>query len=341
MNIAISSGHGKFVPGASGVLQEHPEAVRVVNRTAELLQAAGVGVKVFHDDTSHSQNENLNAIVDFHNAQTRDLDVSVHFNAGANSTAAPVGTECLYITQAKLAGAVSSAIAGASGLPNRGPKKRTDLFFLNNTKMPAILIETCFVDSSGDANLYNQHFDAICQAIATTIGGIQAPSQSDDFTTLTISADKPTKFKIVAGTNVTLVAGDSTTVIPSNQQNIIATWFDATQQNAYGVHVGASDFYIALPFRFSGDRKKVRVYNSDTKEHQDADIVDVGPWLIDDPYWTTGQRPLAETCYKNHTPLPRGPNAGKIPNGAGIDLSHALMTALGVEGKGIVDWEFL
>src|SRR5262249_13202717 len=35
----------------------------------------------------------------------------------------------------------------------------------------AILIETCFVDSRADADLYNQHFQGICEAIAETIAG--------------------------------------------------------------------------------------------------------------------------------------------------------------------------
>ena len=70
----------------------------------------GVDVKVFHDDTSHSQNENLETIVNYHNAQTRDLDVSVHFNAYVE-TAKPMGVEVLYVTQSALASQVSAAIA--------------------------------------------------------------------------------------------------------------------------------------------------------------------------------------------------------------------------------------
>ena len=42
---------------------------------------------------------------------------------------------------------------------------------MNNTQKPAILIETCFVDSSADANLYDQHFKSICLAIAEAISG--------------------------------------------------------------------------------------------------------------------------------------------------------------------------
>lgn len=170
--IVISSGHGLYARGASGILDEVDEARKVVERLADNLRDRGVAVKTFHDDTSHSQNENLNTIVDYHNSQTRELDVSVHFNAYIETTS-PMGSECLYVTQSALAGHVSAALA-ACGFINRGAKKRTDLFFLNQTTGPAILIEVCFVDSSADAAVYEDQFDAICEAIAGVLGGVQA-----------------------------------------------------------------------------------------------------------------------------------------------------------------------
>src|SRR4030095_4464613 len=109
---------------------------------------------------SHSQEENLNRIVNFHNSEMRDLDVSIHLNA-YQTTASPMGTECLYITQDILAQKVSAAISEACGLKDRGPKKRTDLFFLKNTEQPAILIEVCFVDSKADAEIYEDSFASI------------------------------------------------------------------------------------------------------------------------------------------------------------------------------------
>jgi hypothetical protein len=173
--IVISAGHGLYIRGAAGspippYLDEYDENVKVVNRVFELLQAGGVSVKKFIDTTSRDQNTNLNAIVNYHNAQTRQLDVSIHFNANVK-TSSPMGTECLYVTQNTLAGEVSHAIARAGAFKDRGPKKRTDLFFLNNTEMPAILVEVCFVDSKADADLYRQHFENICQALAEAIAG--------------------------------------------------------------------------------------------------------------------------------------------------------------------------
>jgi len=166
--IVISSGHGKHVSGAAGVLNEVTEARRVVEQLASDLELGGIDVVKFHDDTSQNQSQNLSTIVAAHNKQKRDLDISVHFNA-YSKTAKPMGTEVLYVTQSALAKKVSAAIASC-GFIDRGPKKRTDLAFLNNTTMPAILIEVCFVDSEADANIYRSNFNVICNEIAFALG---------------------------------------------------------------------------------------------------------------------------------------------------------------------------
>jgi peptidoglycan hydrolase-like protein with peptidoglycan-binding domain len=180
VRIVISSGHGKYIRGASGSpvppqLDEVDEARKVVDKVAEFWRSSGVEVTTFHDNTSHDQNTNLNTIVNYHNShlQPHDLDVSIHFNAYDGSAH---GVECLYVTQQSLAKKVSDAVA-AVGFTNRGPKKRTDLFFLNNTEEPAILVEVCFCDHTGDSNTYRAKFDTVCWAIAQAISGqpITAP----------------------------------------------------------------------------------------------------------------------------------------------------------------------
>src|ERR1700745_2429091 len=125
MRVVISSGHGKYIRGAAGPppwgLDEVDEARRVVEQTATALRSVGVDVITFHDDVSTSQSENLNRIVAFHDSKSRDLDVSVHFNA-YESTSKPMGVECLYVSQLDLAQDVADNIAAATGLPNRGAK---------------------------------------------------------------------------------------------------------------------------------------------------------------------------------------------------------------------------
>lgn len=167
-NVVISSGHSEIVRGAVGILDEVTEARRVTEAVAENLRARGAQVVTFHDDVSTSQSENLERIVAFHNSCTRQLDISVHFNAYV-ACSGEMGTETLYRTQSTLATQMSAAIASAGKLKNRGAKKRNDLFFLNETDGPSLLLEIAFVDSTADAELYNTNYEAICEAIAATL----------------------------------------------------------------------------------------------------------------------------------------------------------------------------
>jgi hypothetical protein len=187
MKIVMSSGHGKHIDGAIGPspwgLDEHAEAVRVVNRTAEFMRQGGVDVVTYEDTVSDDQDENLKRIVSFHNAQgPHDLDVSIHFNSadfnGSNQTSKPVGTEVYYESSSgkTYAKKAVDAIASASGLINRGPKDG-NLYFLSNTEEVAVLVEVCFVNSKADVNIYHEKFDEICKAIASSLGGSVSPPE--------------------------------------------------------------------------------------------------------------------------------------------------------------------
>jgi N-acetylmuramoyl-L-alanine amidase len=178
-SIVISSGHGKYVRGAAGIIDEVDEARKVVEALAAMLVERGVEVTIFHDDTSTSQNENLWAITDFHNACDRTLDLSVHFNA-FEQRSQPVGTEVWYVTQAELAKKLSAAMASA-GFIDRGAKYTNGLHFLNQTVMPSVLLEVCFVDSQADCDIYKDCFEEICDALAYELAGDEADKQLKQF----------------------------------------------------------------------------------------------------------------------------------------------------------------
>jgi hypothetical protein len=167
MKIVISSGHALKVPGASALIDEVTESRKVVPEVVKYLRERGHEVIEFHDNTSTSQDQNLKTIVNFHNAQgVHDLSVSVHFNAYIPTTGGR-GVEVLYVTQKDVAAKVSAAIAEAGWFINRGAHYRSDLYFLNKTVAPAILVETCFVDAQADVDAYEERFTEICYAIAS------------------------------------------------------------------------------------------------------------------------------------------------------------------------------
>ncbi|QOS89241.1 N-acetylmuramoyl-L-alanine amidase [Peribacillus sp. JNUCC41] len=89
----ISSGHSKVIRGASGYIDEVDEARMVVPKVAEYLKELDCKVHTFNDDTLKTQRDNIKTIVKYHNGKSRDLDVSVHFNAGTKEVG---GTEVLY-----------------------------------------------------------------------------------------------------------------------------------------------------------------------------------------------------------------------------------------------------
>jgi N-acetylmuramoyl-L-alanine amidase len=174
--IFISSGHGLKVRGAAGPspwgLDEVNEARKVVEELANELRKRGVKVDTFHDDTSTTQQTNLKTITAAHNsADPHDLDISCHFNA-FDQTAH--GTEVLYVSQSTLANQLSSAISKAGPFTNRGGKRRTDLYFLNNTRMPAILTEQSFCDNKQDCDTYRARFAEIVKQMAMVLSGAKA-----------------------------------------------------------------------------------------------------------------------------------------------------------------------
>lgn len=167
--VNISSGHSINCQGASDIINEVTEARKVVDRVYEIIKASGKACYKYHN-TSKDSYQNLVEIVNWHNGFKDGIDVSIHFNAYTHVDKA-MGTEVCYYSNSALASQVSKDIAVAGGFINRGAKQRTGLYFLKNTKKPAILIEVCFVDSVADVNLYKANFEKICQAIAKSLIG--------------------------------------------------------------------------------------------------------------------------------------------------------------------------
>lgn len=126
-------------------------------------------------------------------------------------------------------------------------------------------------------------------------------------------------------------------------EDIIATTFGGGSDNQASAYGGMIDGDIrlgaSLPARFKDVPPKVTILSHETGKRVTVPIRDVGPWMIDDPYWERGTRPIAE----QNRIIPRGKHKGKPSNGAGIDLTPATVHALGLNlarGKWLVDWWF-
>lgn len=164
MRIAIHAGHnpdGKVACGAIGLIKESTEARKVKKYLKKILEQRGHTVYDCTTNIGTSQRNVLERIVAKCNRHNVDLNVSIHFNAGANDykgNGKTTGCEALIYNVGGLAEKTGKKICeniACLGFKNRGVKVRKDLYVLRRTYSPAVLVECCFVDDKDDTKLYN------------------------------------------------------------------------------------------------------------------------------------------------------------------------------------------
>lgn len=91
------------------------------------------------------------------NVEKTDIFVSFHCNAAGPESAR--GIETLYHPKSKegkkLAAAIQKELIAATDTPDRGIKERDNLYVLNKTHMPAVLIEMGFITNTEEERLLN------------------------------------------------------------------------------------------------------------------------------------------------------------------------------------------
>lgn len=224
MVINVHAGHNTRAPGASGLLNEVAEDRRVKDLVIAKLRALGHTVYDCTDDAGATPSACLRNIVARCNAHAADLDVSIHFNAGAadaKGNGQTTGTEVLVYQAGNAAAGYAARIAAAIaalGYRNRGVKARPDLYVLKHTKAPALLVECCFVDDADDVRLYapDQMAAAIVQGITgQAVSGNSAPQTGTGYlvritaATLNVRADHSAASQIVT----TVHKGEAYTIV--------------------------------------------------------------------------------------------------------------------------------
>lgn len=171
MKIAIRGGHSLNLRGASGLIDEVTEDRKVKDIIVKYLKMDGHEVLDVTPTNSNSSAQDLSFGVSKANAWGADYFCSIHLNAGGGR-----GTEVLYYngsSKGKLMAVKIASKIAELGFINRGAKVDIrGLYELRNTKMPANIIEVCFVDNQSDVNLYRQlGIEKIGKAIAEGIIG--------------------------------------------------------------------------------------------------------------------------------------------------------------------------
>lgn len=179
--IAIAGGHSSVARGACGYIDEYECDRAYVAKLIAALEAAGHTV-IDCSNEEKTVNKELKAEVKKANASNADWFLAVHFNAGGGT-----GTEVWYYTGNNkgynMAKTMSANVANALGLRNRGAKSTTSLYVVKNTNMPAVLLETCFVDTKTDADAWHATSwgaltEAVVKAFEGTSTGSASPSAS-------------------------------------------------------------------------------------------------------------------------------------------------------------------
>ena len=172
MKIFINPGHHKDLDsGACGNgLREADVALKIANRVQSYLQAVGYITKVFYYD-------GLGEICNDANSWKADLFVSIHCNAATGNAR---GTETFHsgsVNGKKLAEFIQKQMISRIDTVDRGIKQ-AGFYVIKNTNMPAVLVETAFIDNPIDAKLLVEREDDFARAIAVGITDYFAGSQS-------------------------------------------------------------------------------------------------------------------------------------------------------------------
>ena len=179
MKIFIDAGHnyaGCDTGAIGNGLREQDVTFQIAEALKPLLEGYGHEVKMSRnkitDSIGATQAISIRERAVMANSWGADLFISIHCNA-YNTLAR--GTETLVYSKNgsayPFAERVQRAIVKALGTVDRGVKERPDLGVLRRTSMPALLVETAFIDNMHDGTILKNHIGDFAKAICLGIVG--------------------------------------------------------------------------------------------------------------------------------------------------------------------------
>ena len=182
--LGIDIGHNvSYDGGAIGIKREDDLNREVGSALIIKCRNAGINVINCSPHSAESLYNSLNQRCVAANNAKADFFISIHHNACPNGH----GAEAFCITgglSEKVGNIILQEICSL-GLSNRGVKDRRNLFVINQTVMPALLIECAFCDSEEDMKGYepiavaDAIFRGICRAFDISVGDACGTSDSD------------------------------------------------------------------------------------------------------------------------------------------------------------------
>lgn len=170
-SIMLDAGHGGQDPGAvyEG-RQEKNDNLRLALAVGEILK--NNGIDVFYTRTTDIYQTPFEK-AQLANQAGVDYFISFHRNSSPKDNQYN-GAEVLIYDKSGIKYQMAENILGALGevgFREIGVKERPGLVVLRRTRMPALLIETGFINSDDDNKLFNEKFNEIAQGIADAILG--------------------------------------------------------------------------------------------------------------------------------------------------------------------------
>lgn len=167
--VVIDAGHGGSDPGAvyQG-RQEKDDVLALALAVGNILEQSGIDVYYTRTDDIYETPARKAAEG---NAAGADYFVSIHRNASPSPnqyTGVETLVYDLYGEEARLATNINAKLEQV-GFENQGLNERSNLAVLNQTQMPAVLVEVGFINTDADNVLFDQRFDDIARAIADGI----------------------------------------------------------------------------------------------------------------------------------------------------------------------------
>lgn len=177
MKIFINPGHDQtYDCGAVNNnygINEATIAYDIGNKVAYYLNQVGYETQVMQSDNLYYDSPYIDRpypVCQAANDWEADIFVSIHCNAfntiarGSETIVYQLGGE-----SERLAGHIQSQIIDSLGTIDRGVKENPKLIVLKHTDMPAVLVETAFIDNDNDALLLINNSDDFARAIARGI----------------------------------------------------------------------------------------------------------------------------------------------------------------------------
>lgn len=219
--VAIDAGHGGSDYGAIyNGRNEKDDNLKLAMAVGKILE--NNGVDVFYIRTTDEYETPFKKATDANNSDA-DYFISIH----RNSSATPGkynGVQSLIFDdsgiKAQIARNINKNLTDI-GFKDLGVDERPNLVVLKRTKMPAVLVETGFINNEKDNRLFDDNFDAIAQGIADGILQSIVPSKNNYVSDATLNSSSSEADNVQTLNTEESAASDiSSTGNANNTQNI-------------------------------------------------------------------------------------------------------------------------